>query len=251
MLKEERRADILRILQREGKVLAAGLADNLGVSEHTIRRDLDNLAEAGQVQRVHGGALPRSFASTSYTDRRRQVPEAKSGIAHAATELVEDGQTIILDGGTTTLRVAQSLPHTLLAKVITNSPLIAATLAEHERIEIVMVGGSFYKDSLVTVGADAVDALRSVNADLCILGVWGLHLELGITVPDLEESRVKRCMMGSSAEVVALASAEKLGTASSYVVGPVDALTYLVTDWTAPKEILDAYRKVGLVVLQG
>src|SRR6185503_630711 len=128
MLTAERRQQILEALRRDGKVLATELSAALNVSEDTIRRDLRELAEAGLLQRVHGGALPRSPASASYIARQSQAPSAKAAIARAAVQLLRSGQVIVLDGGTTTLQIAQQLPIDLRATIITNSPPIAVAL---------------------------------------------------------------------------------------------------------------------------
>jgi DeoR/GlpR family transcriptional regulator of sugar metabolism len=249
MLTAERRQSIMEMLQRDGKVLASQLSVSLNVSEDTIRRDLRELAEAGLLQRVHGGALPRSPASASFAARQRQAPAAKEAIACAAAELVRDGQVILLDGGTTTLQVAQHLAIDLHATVVTNSPPIAVVLAAHPHVEVLVVGGRLYKHSLVTLGAAAVEALRAIRADICMLGVCSLHPEDGVSVPDLEEAHVKRAMIAGSAEVVALASAEKLGTASPYIVGPIGDLTHIVTERSVPDAILEAYRLHGITII--
>jgi DeoR/GlpR family transcriptional regulator of sugar metabolism len=251
MLTAERRQRILEVLRRDGKVHAGELSLALEVSEDTIRRDLRELAEWGLLQRVHGGALPSSPAATSYAARQQQAPSAKAAIAQAAVHLVRDGQVIILDGGTTALQVAQRLPLDLRATIITNSPPIAVALDEHPSVEVIVVGGRLYKQSLVTVGAVAVEALRAMRADLCMLGVCSLHPEAGISVPDLEESYVKRAMIAGAAEVVALASAEKLGTAAAYVVGPIGELTHLVTERGVSADTLAPYRAAGVTVVQG
>jgi DeoR/GlpR family transcriptional regulator of sugar metabolism len=249
MLSAERRQHILSALQRDGKVLASELSAALHVSEDTIRRDLRELADAGLLQRVHGGALPSSPAAASYAVRQRQSSSAKAEIAQVASQLVRNGQVIILDGGTTTLQVAQRLPADLHATVITNSPPIAVALAEHPNVEVIIIGGRLYKASLVAIGAVVVETLRSIRADLCMLGVCSLHPEVGISVPDLEEAHVKRAMISGAAEVVALASAEKLGTASPYVVGPLSELTHLVTERSVPGETLAPYRALGITVV--
>jgi DeoR/GlpR family transcriptional regulator of sugar metabolism len=251
MLTAERRQRILVVLRRDGKVHAGELSLALEVSEDTIRRDLRELAEVGLLQRVHGGALPSSPAAASYAARQQQAPSAKAAIAQAAVRQVRDGQVIILDGGTTALQVAQRLPLDLRATIITNSPPIAVALDEHPSVEVIVVGGRLYKQSLVTVGAVAVEALRAMRADLCMLGVCSLHPEAGISVPDLEESYVKRAMIAGAAEVVALASAEKLGTAAAYVVGPIGELTHLVTERGVSADILAPYRAAGVTVVQG
>src|SRR5712692_11560980 len=125
MLTAERRRSIIHTLQRDGKVLASELSRALQVSEDTIRRDLRELAAAGVLQRVHGGALPRSPATASFTERQQQAPGAKAAIAQAAVRLIRQDQVIIFDGGTTLLQVAQRLPTDFRATVITHSPHVA------------------------------------------------------------------------------------------------------------------------------
>src|SRR3954465_14734211 len=142
MLTEERRQAILEQLDREGKVVVAELSTSLDVSLDTVRRDLQELAEAGRVRRVHGGALPPAVGSRPYAVRREQAPAAKAAIARAPARLLRDGQVIVLDAGTTTLEVARHLPAELQATVITNSPPTAVPLAQHPGAEGTGAGGT-------------------------------------------------------------------------------------------------------------
>ncbi len=250
MLTAERRRSIVQTLQRDGKVLASELSKAMNVSEDTIRRDLRELATSGVLQRVHGGALPLTPTTASFTVRQQQAPEAKAAIAQAAVQFIRQGQVIILDGGTTPLQVAQHLPHDLRATVITHSPPVALALAEYPEIEVILIGGKLYKHELVTTGAATVEAFRNIRADLCFLGIGSLHPEVGISTLDLEEAYVKRAMIASAAEVVALTSAEKLGTAAPYIVGPISDLTHLVTERSVPAEVLAPYRASGITIVR-
>ena len=250
MLTAERRRSIMQTLQRDGKVLASELSKALQVSEDTIRRDLRELAAAGMLQRVHGGALPRSPITDNFTVRQQQAPEAKAAIAQAAVRLIRQDQVLILDGGTTALQVAQHLPHDLRATVITHSPPTALALAEHPEIEVIMVGGKLYKHELVTVGAATVETFCNIRADLCFLGICSVHPEVGISTLDLEEAYVKRAMIASAAEVVALTSLEKLGTAAPYIIGPLSDLTHLVTERSVSDEVLAPYRALGITIVR-
>ena len=250
MLTAERRRSIMQTLQREGKVHATELSKALQVSEDTIRRDLRELAAAGVLQRVHGGALPRSPATASFTERQQQAPEAKAAIAQAAVRLIRQDQVIIFDGGTTLLQVAQRLPPDLRATVITHSPPIALALAEHPLVEAIVIGGKLYKHELVAVGAATVEAFRNFRADLCFLGISNVHPEVGISTSNLEEAYVKRAMIASAAEVVALTSAEKIGTAAPYIIGPLSDLTHLVTERSVPDEMLAPYRALGITIVR-
>ena len=249
MLTEERRQVILDRLAQDGKVVVADLSSSFVVSPDTIRRDLQELAEAGLVRRVHGGALPAAVGARPYAVRRGQAPAAKAAIAEATARLLRDGQVILLDAGTTTLEVARRLPADLRATVITNSPPIAVALAEHATVGVSMLGGTLDKDSLALVGGATVEALRSVRADVLVLGVCSLQPEIGITVLDLEESYVKRAMIANAAEVVAVSAADKLGSAGPYVVAPLEELTHLVTDRACAPQDLEPYRARGVEVV--
>lgn len=248
MLVTERRERILQALQLQGRIVASELSETLAVSPDTIRRDLEDLASAGLLRRVHGGALPHSPGAVQYAARLRQAPEAKTAIARAAVGLLRDGQVILLDGGTTTLRLAELLPPGLRANVLTNSPSAAAALAAHPEIEVAVIGGRLHKDGLVTLGAAAVETIRSVRPDVCVLGVASLHPDTGLSVPDSEEACVKRAMIEVSAQVIGLADADKLGTVAPYLVAPARELTHLVTDAT-DETVLAHYRSEGISVL--
>jgi DeoR/GlpR family transcriptional regulator of sugar metabolism len=248
LLSAERRQAILEALARDGKVVAARLVDELGVSEDTVRRDLRELAAQGLVQRVHGGALAPAPQQGSFSRRREMSTDAKPALAQAALELLAHARVILLDGSTTNLELARRLPAGKECTVLTNSPPIAAALAEHPTAEVVMIGGRLDKRSQVTVGAATVDFLRTVHADACVLGVCALHPEAGLSTDDLEEAHVKRAMVEASADVIALATADKLRAGSAYRVAPVAELTHLVAEAAAPDELLDPYRAIGVTV---
>jgi DeoR/GlpR family transcriptional regulator of sugar metabolism len=250
LLTEERRRQILASLHRFGTVRSAELSARFGVSVDTIRRDLSDLAEAGSLQRVHGGALPRTPTSASFAVRRTEATAAKEVLAQATARLIRPGQVLILDAGTTALAVARHLPLDLVATVITNSPPVVIALVEHEHIDVHILGGRLYRGGVAAVGAATVLAMQAIHADVCILGVAGIHPEAGITVLDLEETYVKRAMIACAADVIAVAAADKLGTAVTYSIGPVTTLTHLVTERAVPETTLAPYRALGLSIVQ-
>jgi DeoR/GlpR family transcriptional regulator of sugar metabolism len=245
----ERHAAILGQLQSAGRVLAAELSAELGVSPDTIRRDLRELDEAGLLRRVHGGALPRPGHGEPFAERGRRAPAAKASIARRAAACARDGQVIVIDGGTTTLELARALSDELRATVVTTSPPIAIALADHPGLEVTVIGGTLRAGGLITVGADAVRSLRAIRADVVFLGVCGLHPEIGVTVPDIEERHVKAAMIEGAAQVIALADADKLGTMMPFVVAPMREVTHLVTDTAADAPALDPYRALGIEVV--
>ncbi len=249
-LSAERRQLILGRLAADGKVVAAQLAGELAVSEDTIRRDLRELAAQGLVQRVHGGALPPAPSTGPFERRRETAAAAKAELAVAALEALAGAQVVILDGSTSNLEVARRLPPERDCTVLTNSPPIAAALAGHPCAEVVMIGGRLDKVAQVTVGAAAIEFIRSVRADACLLGLCALHPDVGISTNELEEAYVKRAMVAASADVIALATTDKLRAAGPYLVAPVADLSQLIAESDAPDELLDPYRAAGVSVMR-
>ena len=121
----------------------------------------------GLLQRVHGGALPRSTSAVDYKERKRELMDVKHSLAVAALPLIKDGQVLLMDGSTTNIQLVKAFPKNLNVTVITNSPLITVALAEHDFVEVVSLGGTFRKESMVTVGQSVVDTLKQIRADLC------------------------------------------------------------------------------------
>jgi len=250
MLKAERHNYIFNLLKKEGKVHAVELSNQLQVSVDTIRRDLQELADANKVLRVHGGALPASPAAADFGTRQWLSSEAKMAVAKSAVSLIQNRQVIFMDGGTTTLLLAQQLPRNLQATIITHSPPLALALIDYPGIDVILVGGKLDKLSRVAVGVPAVETYRRIQADMCLLGICSLHPETGITVPSLEESYVKQVMIEQSSEIVALATADKLGTAAPYYAAPITELTHLVTETAVSVTTLAPYRAAGITVIQ-
>jgi len=235
MLPAQRRDWLLDRLRTDGRLVAKDLAVELGVSEDSVRRDLRDLAAAGLCQRVYGGALPVSPAVADYATRQAVETESKRRVAAAAATLVLPGSTVILDGGTTALAVAQALPRDLRATVVTHSPTVAVALADHVDVEVFLLGGRLFRHSMVTCGAAAVEAAQAVTAEVFLLGVTGVHHEAGLTTGDADEAAMKRALARRAADTYVLASAEKLGTASRFSVLPLTAVSGVVTD-AAPDE---------------
>jgi DeoR/GlpR family transcriptional regulator of sugar metabolism len=249
MLAAERREYLLGLLAREGKIVAKDVAAALGISEDSVRRDLRDLAAEGRCQRVYGGALPVSPAVVDYAARRNVSPHGKQKVASVAAGLVRPGGAVILDGGTTALAVARALPRDLDCTVITHSPTIAAALLDHPRADLFLLGGRVFKHSAVTCGAAAVEAAQNVSADLCLLGVTGVHPEIGLTTGDAEEAAMKRALSARAAETYVLASSEKIGTASRYRVLPWEEVSGLITDADPHDAVVESVRALGVEIL--
>lgn len=239
MLTSERKAWLLDRLGRDGRLVAAELTSELSVSEDTLRRDLRDLAAEGRLIRVHGGALPASPTNRPLAHRSGMQAGAKSRLGQAGAGLIRPGQVVIVDGGTTHLALVATLPADLSCTIVTHSPGIAAALEPFERIEVVLLGGRLFRHSMVAMGAGVVEGYARLRADLCFLGVTGVQAEAGLTTGDAEEAALKRVMLGAAAEVVVLATPDKLGSVSPWGIAGLDRLSRLITpgdrpDWLPP-----------------
>lgn len=249
MLTRQRQQHILDALRRDGQVIAKALSESLGMSEDTIRRDLRELATQGRLQRVHGGALPVAPAEADFAGRQRLAPQEKVAIGRAAAAMVQPGQVVFVDGGTTAVQLARHLPPTLRATVVTHSPSVAVELVAHPGVEVVLIGGRLFKHSVVAVGAAAVEAIARIHADLYFMGVTGVHAQAGLSTADMEEAAVKRALMAAAGDTVVMASSEKLGAASPYVIAPLDAAATVLVAPEAPQAALASLRKAGAVLV--
>lgn len=230
MLKAERQQAILDILDKEKKVLASDLSNRLDVSEDTIRRDLRELDSKGLIRRVHSGALRLGPPVVDFHQRTQTLNEIKKELAQKALPLLKEDSVILIDGSTTNMILAESIPLSFHATVITNSPPIAIALSYHTNIEIINLGGILYKQSMVNLGIDTVEALGNMRVDTYVMGIYNIDPQIGLSVPTLPEAQVKRKMASISSEIIGLVTSDKLGTCSNQIVGNTDLLTYLVTD---------------------
>jgi DeoR/GlpR family transcriptional regulator of sugar metabolism len=248
MLTLQRKKLILTRLAADGQIVAKDLAFELGTSEDTIRRDLRELALAGKLQRVHGGALPASMAVADHRVREKVSSQDKIALGRFGAAMIRPGQVVILDGGTTALQVARHLSPTLRATIVTHSPTIAVALAAHPFVDIIMLGGRLFRHSMVNVGASVVEAAAKLRADLYFMGVTGAHPRTGLSTGDAEEAAVKRALHERAAETVVLASAEKLMAASPFQITTLNALSRLVVPAATDDKLLRALRAGGVKV---
>lgn len=229
MLAATRRELLLERLRRDRRIVAKDIADELGLSEDSIRRDLRELASDGLLTRVYGGAVPASPAVADYAARTGIATDSKERVAAAAAALVRPGSTIILDGGTTSLGVVRHLPRSRDLTIVTHSPTIAVALMEHDA-EVILIGGTLFRHSAVAVGAIAAEAAARISADLFILGVTGIHPTSGLTTGDPEEAAMKRILASRATETYVLGSTEKIGAVSPHLVLALPDVAGLVLD---------------------
>jgi DeoR/GlpR family transcriptional regulator of sugar metabolism len=165
--------------------------------------------------------------------------------------MVQPGQVVILDGGTTMVQMARALSPDLRATVVTHSPSIAAVLAEHPKIEVELIGGRLYKHSVVAVGTIAAEAIGRIQADLFFMGASGVHAELGCTTGDAEEAAIKRLLASRAAETVLLASQEKLGVLAPFRILRCEALGSLILESGLPDDVTRPFQALGIPILFG
>lgn len=248
MLTSQRKKYLMDVLRRDGQVVATRLSAELGVSEDTIRRDLRELARDGLLQRVHGGALPASPAMGDFAARQQIAQGDKAAIGRVAGGMIQPGQVVFVDGGTTCTQLVRQLPQELHATVVTHSPSIAVELVAHPNIDVIMLGGRLFRHSVVGVGAATLEAIAQVRADLYFMGVCSLHPEAGLTTGDYEEACVKRALCRAAAETVVLASSEKLATASPFCVVALGEIGGIVAPGATAQALLEPYRQLGITV---
>ena len=248
MLTSQRKQYLMEVLRRDGQIVATRISSELKVSEDTIRRDLRELAKEGLLQRVHGGALPASAALADFAARQHIAPDDKAAIGRAAAAMVQPGQVVCVDGGTTCTQLVRALPRSLRATVVTHSPSIAMELMERPEIEVILLGGRLFRHSAVAVGAATIEAIAQIRADIYFMGVTSVHPEEGLSTGDYEEACVKRALCRAAAETIVLASSEKLATASPYRVVGLAEISGMVVAGDTAEEVVRPYRELGVAL---
>jgi DeoR/GlpR family transcriptional regulator of sugar metabolism len=249
MLASERRRLILERVAERQSIEAQALADELGVSVMTIRRDIKRLEQDGFLRQTYGGATVHITRSVElgFNSRALQFSAQKRQIGAHAASLIEPGQTLFLGEGTTTAQFAQFLPPHPHLLVITAS-LSHASLLASRNIRVIVVGGKLDADELTMTGPIAEATVQRFYADLCVLGAAGFDPLVGVTELDHEVAALHRLMMERSRRTLLLADHSKLGYRAPAVVAPASAVATLVTDEAAPTEMLQALRATGLEI---
>ncbi|MES2005914.1 MAG: DeoR/GlpR family DNA-binding transcription regulator [Bacteroidota bacterium] len=248
MLKKERQAYILHQVSLHNSVLSADLSNSINVSEDTIRRDLNELAESGKVIKVHGGALSKSFNSF-YLRSDVYNADNKKVIAQKAASLIKDGMFILSGGGTTIIEMARLLPENLKATFFTGSIPAAYEYAQHPNIEVIFIGDKIAKKSQIAVGGEAITKIKHIKADLCFLGANAIDRDHGITDNDWDVAQVKNAMIEAASQTVVMSISEKLNSHQRIRVCGVDEIDILITELDPSHKILDPFRLNGLTIL--
>jgi len=249
MLKEERFQLILNRLSEDQKVTLKTLSEQLKVSEYTVRRDLKELTDQGLLKAVRGGAVPHSPTPHHYAERLNYQNDVKKVIAEKALGLLQDGQVVVFDSGTTAMTISSLLPRDLRITVVTNSFPVANVLESHPNIEVLFAGGRLYKSAFTTIGHDTINFLRNVRADIYFMGICSIHPTIGVTTINYEESEVKKAIVEVSKKVVALTPNERINTAEAFFICPTSSVDVIITD-DPGKELAEAsFKDLGITVM--
>jgi DeoR/GlpR family transcriptional regulator of sugar metabolism len=251
----DRRAQIAQAVNFEGWASVNELAKHFGVSEVSIRRDLEQLDAQGFVKRVRGGALPVSthVQGDIYGQRAVARTEQKLRIGRAAAALIQPNDRIILDSGSTVAEVARSIPTQVTLgqhlRVITGSIPVVEALTPYPQIQVLLLGGIYLPQYRTVVGPQTLATLEGLHAEKMFMGSDGLSLESGSTTANVLEAEVTCRMAAAADQVIVVADSSKIGQTGFTTVMPLSGISILVTDAAAPVEFVAALRELGVQVI--
>jgi len=250
MFAEERRLKIAEIINRGDSVKVSQLAKKFNVSESTIRRDLDELEKSGVILRTHGGAVSKGInrLEATFIEKQDKYAEEKDKIGKIAAEEIKDGDTIILDSGTTTWHVPKYIEAKNIT-IITNSIALAYELSNRNDIKVINTGGFIRSNTKAQVGPIAERTIKQFRVDKVFLGANGVSLKFGITTPTLEEASVKQSMIDVANKVYLLVDESKFEQVYFSWICDLNDIDYLVTNKERPLEEMDYYKNIGVKVL--
>ena len=248
-MSEDRRRQIVELVEREGDVRVGDLSRRFEVSEVTIRKDLAELEERGVLHRTHGGAslAYKSRFNLSFMEKERLNSESKMAIAEAALAFVDEGDAVILDGGSTILALARRMKERFRQLVVITCSMPIALELSQTNWDVVLVGGQVRQHSLIMLGPVALRTLRDYQADKCFLGATGVTLERGYSTPNPQDAELKRGILHAATSSFVLTDSSKLGHPALVTYAQLDEVDMLITDSAAPESFVEAMtrRKLG------
>jgi DeoR/GlpR family transcriptional regulator of sugar metabolism len=244
VLREERQRAIVSYVAERGFASVAELGEMFSVSEMTIRRDLAQLAREGLLHRIYGGAsaTDSTFFEISFRAKLSQFAEEKERIGRAAAELVHDSETVLMDSGSTTLQVAKALKDKRIT-VVSRCVSAATELSTSLSVQVLMPGGMLRKESLSLVGPETETYFGDLQVDKLFLGVEGVDVQGGVTVPDPVEASAKKAMVKAARQTIVVADHSKLGRNVLSTIIPLSEVDLLVTDSGAALDDLERLRE--------
>lgn len=248
----ERRADIIQMLNQKNRVMVSELCDKYGLSEVTIRKDLENLKNRNLLFRIRGGAI-RIPTTSSPNDSKIEAKrlfyyKQKKAIGRMAASLINENETIIIDSGTTTMEVAKNLDKFQSLTVVTNAIDIALEVSKYDRFNVILLGGHLRESSLSTVGPLAESVLKVCYCDKLFLGVDSFNIKEGISTPNIEEANINQTMMTMAKETIAVFDSSKFNKRSFAFISKVSDLDAIITDDEISTEVLTELKKQNIKV---
>lgn len=236
-------------LLRDGRVICVQLATELGVSEHTIRRDLQELASQGVCKKVYGGAVNALASPPNLAERIQHSGEEKQKLGRTCARLLSDGGCVFVDSGSTNMAIAKAVSELQTITFVTHVPEIAVELLKLEHCEVILLGGKLNRKIGASVGPTTIRQLENMYFDQCLLGACALDPEEGVTVFDYDDAEFKRTIVKQSSEVIVAMTKEKLGTVAKHRVISANEISTLVVDGEFTSSVLPKLEqlKIGIV----
>lgn len=249
MLKEKRFEIILENLKKKKEVTFEELAVKLGVSDDTIRRDIEYLHKNGLLSKVRGGAIPRAKNPLTFQDRQKHLKKEKDVIALKSQQLIQDGMTVFMDGGTTICAVAAYFPTDIRLRVISNNYTLISILAGYKEVELIVAGGNYDRDLQIFSGLTTCTGVAGFTADLYLMGTCGVDQQFGISSTFQHDADVKRAMKKNTRRTIVLANDQSLRRVDAFKVCGIQEIDVLITNLNSDHEELEAFRNLDIEIL--
>lgn len=248
LLKKERKDLILKEINIHTRVSLNELVEKLSVSEDTIRRDLNELSDEGEIIKIRGGAMSKAYHHTSSISTT-YAHSQKETIGTKTMSLLKDGMLVLIGGGTTIREFVKLIPDDFSATFMTVNPLTAVELLDKPNIEIILIGGQLSRYSQMSVGGVVHQRLSELRADLCIIGTNAIDAQAGLTDSDWETVQVKKSMIKAAEKVAVVAISEKLNSVMKMKVADLEEIDYLITELPSDSTMLSSFKNTNLAIL--
>jgi len=249
MFKKERQAYILKQINQKQKIISSDICHEINVSEDTIRRDLQELADKGKLIKVHGGALSLDYDENSITFPGNTKTDPTILIARKTAPLIQDGMFIMTSGGSTTAQLAKTLSSSLKATFISGSIQAIVEYTRHPSVDVIIIGDKVSKTGKLTVGSEAIAKIKQIKADICLLDAQAIDAVHGVSENDWEAAQIKKAMIESSQKTICICHAEKLNQIKPVHLCTLQRIHTLITELDAGHPLLNPYRAAGVQVI--